>query len=203
MPDDIIRNDPSVYSVRPGIVNPIINRVSWGAIWSGVMAALGMEALFAVFGLFVGFGMYSPGAANPWSGVSSWSLVWYLITAAWSMFFGAWCAATLSGELVANVRVLHGIATWGLSTVATIAVVVLGSWSVLREGINMLGGVTAPAVQVTTIQGTVSDLSGIALRIWIGVLLGLITAIIGGIVGQPRNVVISATEVPVGTRRAA
>lgn len=201
MAEEVIRNDSSFYTMRPGIrVDEMMNRVSWGAIWAGVMAVLGMEALFAVFGFFVGFGMYNPSAANPWSGVSAWSLVWYLITAAWSMFFGAWCAALLSGDPVPSVRILHGIATWGLSTVATIAVVVAASWALFREGISMLGNAN---VQITTAQGTISDLSGIALRIWIGVLLGLITAIIGGIVGRPGDVVITATEVPAGTRRAA
>lgn len=167
------------------------------------MAALGMEALFTVFGLFVGFGMYNPGAANPWAQVTVWSLVWYLITAAWSMFFGAWCAGFLSGDPIARVRVLHGIATWGLSTVATIAVVVLASWSVMRQGIAMLGSVAAPNIQVTTAQGTVTDLSRIALRIWIGVLLGLITAIIGGIVGGSSDVVVVTRQASVETRRAA
>lgn len=205
MAEDVIRTEPLRPGVRStGVVNEVmINQVSWGAIWAGVMAALGMEALFTAFGLFIGFGMYSPGAANPWSGVSGWSFVWYLVTAACSMFFGAWCTSLLSGNPLRGVRVMHGIATWGLSTIATMFVVVLASWSILREGIVMLGSVTAPAVQVTTTQGVISDLSGIALRIWIGVLLGLITAIIGAMAGEPRVATVVATEVPAGTRRAA
>ncbi len=38
-------------------LSEIINRVCGGAIWAGVMIALGMEVLFALLGLFIGFGM--------------------------------------------------------------------------------------------------------------------------------------------------
>jgi hypothetical protein len=202
-------NDPVVYSNRPAVLlNETVAPVSWGAIWAGVMAALGMEALFSLFGLFIGFGMYSANSANPWGGVPTWSLVWFLVTAGWSMFFGAWCAARLAGYPLRQVGVLHGIATWGLTSFVTMAIVVLVSWAVLREGINLLGSVSVvPPVAVAgpSVQNTVSDISSIALCICGGVLLGFITALIGGAVGAPASVrgVAVRQELPGGTRRAA
>ncbi len=53
MTDDVIRNDPPAVLARPGLTS-IAERVSWGAVWAGVMAALGMEVLFTLFGLFIG-----------------------------------------------------------------------------------------------------------------------------------------------------
>lgn len=209
MPEEVVRNDPYVYGTRPGIrVSEMIDRVSWGAIWAGVMAALGMEALFTLFGMFIGFGMYNPTAANPWSGVPAWSLGWYLVTAGWSMFFGAWCSARLSGDPLRSVGILHAIATWGLATLVTLAIVVLASWAVLREGIAVLGNLAVPvspntAVPGTAAQATVSDIAGIALRVWGGVLLGFITALFGGALGTPTNIATVREEVPAGTRRAA
>jgi hypothetical protein len=203
-------NDPVVYSNRPAVLlNETVAPVSWGAIWAGVMAALGMEALFSLFGLFIGFGMYSANSVNPWGGVPTWSLVWFLVTAGWSMFFGAWCAARLAGYPLRQVGVLHGIATWGLTSFVTIAIVVLVSWAVLREGINVLGSVSAAippvAVPGPSAQNTASDISSIALRICGGVLLGFITALIGGAVGAPSSIRGGAVrqEIPGGTRRAA
>jgi hypothetical protein len=211
MADDVInRNDSVVYSNRPAVLlNESVAPVSWGAIWAGVMAALGMEALFSLFGLFIGFGMYKPNSIYPWGGVPTWSLVWFLVTAGWSMFFGAWCAARLAGYPLRQVGVLHGIATWGLTSFATMAIVVLISWAVLREGINLLASVAATVPPVATpgpnVQGTVSEISGIALRIWCGVLLGFITALIGGVTGTPGLVrgTVVPQEFPGGTRRAA
>ncbi len=134
MADDVPRDVPVRYPVQPGIrLSEVIKRVSWGAIWAGVMIALGMEVLFTLFGFFIGFGMYNWQAANPWSGISAWTTVWYLVTAGWSMFFGAWCAARLSGNPVREAGILHGITTWGLAAIATILITGVGTWAVLRE----------------------------------------------------------------------
>ena len=235
MADDIMRNDPLIAPVRP-VITPIAGRVSWGAVWAGVMAALGMEVLFTLFGLFIGFGMYNWRAANPWVGVSHWTTAWYLVTAGWSMFFGAWCAARLSGNPLAGDGVLHGVSTWGLATVATIAIVAVASWAVLRGGIDVLGTAAIAAEQAAPAamnnvpaggvaqaanqagqavaqmqanagpmaQATANIISGLSLRIWGGVLLGFITALIGGLLGRSRTVVVAAPEIaPAPTRRAA
>jgi hypothetical protein len=132
MADDVKRNEPARYPSRYGVhLSNVINRVSWGAVWAGAIIALSMEALLTLFGLFIGFGMYNSRAANFW-------VIWCLVTAGWSMFFGAWCASRLSGNPVREAGVLHGITTWGLVTVATMAILIVSAWSVLREGVNVL-----------------------------------------------------------------
>ncbi len=234
MADDVIRNDPAVV---PSRLAGIMERVSWGAVWSGVLIAIGMEVLFTLFGLFIGFGMYNWQAANPWAGISHWTTAWYLVTAGWSMFFGAWCAARLSGNPLRGDGLLHGITTWGLATFATIAIIAVLSWAVLREGIAVLStaaitaGQTAPAALSTgpgqaaanaaanqagqavgqvqanagpIAQATANIISGISLRVFGGVLLGFITALVGGLLGARRTLVMAAPEVvPAPTRRVA
>jgi len=125
------------------------------------------------------------------------------------MFLGARCAGRLSGDPVRGSRIWHGITSWGLATIATIAIVTIFSWSVLSQGVNLLrtaataGAQVAPA-QVTQAaqqagqtsgqlesggplsQATADIVSGIALRIWGGVLLGFITALFGGWLGGTR-----------------
>jgi hypothetical protein len=189
------------------------------------MIAVGMEILFALFGLFIGFGMYQGQAANPWSGVSAWSTIWYLVTAGWSMFFGAWCAARLSSDPLTGDGMLHGVTTWGLATTITIAFVALASWAVLKEGINMLGTAAIAAEQVAgpavaqaapggmahvqantgqIAQATADIISRLSLRIFVGVIVGFITALIGGWLGRSRAIVVAPADVvPVPTRRAA
>ena len=147
MPDEVIRNEPGTYVANSNL-SDILKRVSWGAIWAGVMVALGMEVLFTLFGFFIGFGMYHWQASNPWGGISAWSTIWYLVTAGWSMFFGAWCAARLSGDPLRGDGILHGFATWGLATTATVLVVAVASWGVLREGIDVLSTAAITADQM-------------------------------------------------------
>jgi len=185
---------------NPGEVAPsvqLIDRVEWGAIWAGVVAALGMELLFSTFGLFIGFTLFNSQAANNLGGISTWSLVWYLVTAAWSMFFGAWCAARMSGDAGREMRLLHGIATWGLATLVTVAFTVLASWSALRVGLNMAGNSLPPATGASpmpTPQNAVGILSSIALRVWGGLLLGFVAALIGSLMGGPTRVAVRTQE---------
>jgi hypothetical protein len=217
MADETARNNPTRSPVRAVRLSETVDRVSWGAIWAGAIIALGMEILLTLFGLFIGFGMYNWQAANPWSGISAWTTFWYLVTAGWSMFFGAWCAARLSGNPVREAGILHGFATWGLATIATIAIVLTGSGAILREGINVLAAATLTVAQTTPgavvpapvphagqmAQATANIISGLALRTFGGVLLGFITALFGGWMGRAHTVVVTAEETPVAPRLAA
>src|SRR5262245_17719956 len=95
------RDDPALLNVK---------RLSWGAIFAGVFAALAMEILFLLFGFFVGF-LLSPGGAK------AWAAIWYLITSFVSLYVGAWVASRLAGNTTRREGMLHGFITWGLATV--------------------------------------------------------------------------------------
>ena len=163
MADNVNRVGLARYPARYGVhLSNVIGRISWGAVWAGLMIALGMEALLTFLGLFIGFGRYNWTAANPWAGFSAWNAVWFLVTMAWSMFFGSWCAARLSGNPVREAGVLHGLTTWGFASIVTIAVIVLGSWSVLREGVDIVSTAAiagAEAAPAAVNQAAPSDLS--------------------------------------------
>ncbi len=204
---EVTREIPSRTLVRERAerVSDVGTRVNWGAIWAGTMVALGMETLFALFGFFIGFNMFNVNAANPWSGMSVWAFVWYLVTAGWSGFFGAWCAARLSGFAIPRVGILHGITVWGISTVATLLVVVTGVFSLLRAGVAL--ALTNPAATggnlVVSPQGvanTISEYSGI---FWGGVFLGFLTAILGGWLGRRNLQSAEVQEAPGGPSRLA
>jgi hypothetical protein len=215
MPDDVTPNEPVTYVPASGArFSEVIDRVSWGAVWAGVMIALGMEALFALFGLFIGFGMYKWQAANPWGGITAWSTAWYLVTAGWSMFFGAWCAGRLSGNPNRGATVLHGITTWGLATAFTVLFITVFAWVILREGLNVLAAATLVGAATGTAnltaqnagpiaQATTSVISGLALRLWVGVLLGFITAILGGLLGRGPVVLVRVPETTAAPTRLA
>jgi hypothetical protein len=226
MADEVIRNDAGLPTGVTGVTD-IIKRISWGAVWAGVVAALGMEILLTLFGFFIGFRMYHGDAANPWRGLAAWSTVWYLVTAGWSMFFGAWCAARLSGNPVTGDGILHGISTWGMATTATVATMAIALWAILREGINVLATAALVTRQVAPetvphippgelpralgnagpmAQATASLISDLSFVVFWGVLIGFVTAIIGGWLGRKRTVIVTprgVVPIPTPTRRAA
>jgi hypothetical protein len=143
MADDvIIHNEPERTLERPPArpirMTEVVRRLSWTAVWAGVLITLGMELLMLLFGMAVGLKFYNWSSPNPWGGVTSWSIVWYLVSMGWSFFFGAWCAARLSGSPAKGVGILHGLTTWGLATVASVTGTFLVLWAVARAGINLV-----------------------------------------------------------------
>jgi hypothetical protein len=158
-------------------------RVSWGAIFGGVLTALGVELIFLSFGLFIGFQMTNGGG-------SSWTTAWYLVSVFFSLFFGAWVAAKLTGNPDRGNGMLHGVVVWGLSmfTTAVIATAIL--WDVIRMASSWLqtavssvapaAGAVPPQTLNRVAENTANDLSTTALVIFFGLLLALAASLIGG-----------------------
>ncbi len=126
----------------------LIKRISWAAIFSGVLVALGVEVLFLTFGSFIGFRM-SPGTE---AGV--WSIVWTFFGAFISFFVGGWVAGYLGGNPATGRA--HGLVTWALATVTTFMFVAVVSWGVMSQTMgvvrtaalaasNVASGAAAPA----------------------------------------------------------
>ena len=120
-----------------------IKRISWAAIFSGVLVALGVEVLFLTFGSFIGFRM-APGA-----GASAWSVAWTFFGAFISFFAGGWVAGNLGGN--PETGRAHGLVTWGLATVATFAFVALVSWGVVSQ---TMGVVRTAALAASNVAGS-------------------------------------------------
>jgi hypothetical protein len=193
MPDDVIGDVPSFPGAgenRPGEV--ILNKVSWGAIWAAVMVTIGMEALFLSFGLLIG------GALG---GSTIWTMIWYLVTMAVSFYIGGWTAARFSNSVDRGTRVLHGLATWGLATLATVLIVGAVFWGTVRLGFALaLNSVGPVMVTSSAVWHAIEMWAGM---IFGGVLLGFITAYLGGASGIPGPRIRTRENIPLMPRRAA
>src|SRR3569832_1790117 len=110
--------------------------ISWGAI---IADASDMEAIGIGFGL---------GAA-----------IWIVLSGIISFFLGGWVAARLSGRPDDNDGVLHGLTLW---SVATVVMLVLGSWgigSVIHAGQGLINGTASLGKMVAQSGGVPTDLS--------------------------------------------
>ena len=90
------------------------SRVSWGGIWAGLFAGLGVQIMLTALGL--GIGLTSSGSSatdyiiHLPRGVEVWSgLVWLF-----SAFLGGYVAAWMSGAYSRSAGVFHGFVTWGI-----------------------------------------------------------------------------------------
>ena len=96
----------------------LLNEVSWGAIFAGVVVALVTQVLLSMLGAGIGIATLDPGSGdNP--AASTFSIVagiWYLLSGIISAFVGGYIAARMSGKTVATTGALHGLTTWAFTT---------------------------------------------------------------------------------------
>src|SRR5579885_1768940 len=136
MPDDVIRDVPVRSPAGFGFLS---GRVSWGAIWAGVMVTLGVAALFLSFEVFID---------GVLGGSTVWTIIWFLVSMCVSFYAGARTAARLSACADRDTCILHGMATWGLATLAmTLIGGVLGWAAFVRSGGYFSPMLWAPATQ--------------------------------------------------------
>jgi hypothetical protein len=95
-----------------------LNRVSWGAIFAGVVVALVVQVLLTMLGVGIGIATLDPGSAdNP--AASTFSMVagiWYVVSGIIAAFAGGYIAARMSGKTVPTTGALHGLTTWAFTT---------------------------------------------------------------------------------------
>jgi hypothetical protein len=97
-------------------------RVSWSAIFSGVVLVVAVQVLLSVLGAGVGLGMISPGQANgaTASGLGTGAGIWWLVSTILSLIAGSYVAARMAGVGTRFDGVLHGMVVWGLTLLLTV-----------------------------------------------------------------------------------
>lgn len=112
----------------------LLNQVSWGAIFAGVVVALVVQVLLTMLGVGIGVATLDPGSGdNP--AASTFSVVtglWYVVSGILAAFAGGYIAARMSGKASATTGALHGLTTWAFTTLIVLyltpAVVLGHSW---------------------------------------------------------------------------
>lgn len=107
------RYAPGLELVAPAAAR----RVSWGAIFAGVVVALVVELLLGTLGLAILMGTIDPATeAGTLEGVGVGTGSWLALTAIVGLFFGGWTAGRLAGQPQRFDGAMHGIVAWGLVT---------------------------------------------------------------------------------------
>lgn len=157
-----LRTNPDAERLRP--VAPVHQRISWQAIFAGVILAVTVQLLLSMLGLGVGLGMFNtngngtPDASRFGIGTGLWWLVSNLIALA----VGGFVAARMGGLTSTFDGVLHGLVTWCIATLLTfyllstaVGGIIGGAYSVVGSTLNAAGStvksVAAPVAQAAGI----------------------------------------------------
>lgn len=96
----------------------LLNKVSWGAIFAGVVMALTVHLVLNLFGIGVGTATIDPatGQTPSATSISIGAAVWWTVSGIIAAFVGGFVAARLSGRPSRSTGGWHGLTTWALST---------------------------------------------------------------------------------------
>jgi len=138
-----------------------LRRISWAAIFAGLIITLVVNLVLTVLGLSIGASAVSPlSQQNPGQGLGIGAAIWLIVTSLISMFCGAWVAGRMAG--FAREGALHGLVTWGTATLLTLILMTMGIGGVLSGGASLLSKVMPGASQaVASSQESGGGMGGI------------------------------------------
>jgi hypothetical protein len=125
----------------------LINRVSWGAVFAGVVIALVTQLILNLIGIAIGAATFDPASsANPSAATFSVGAgVWWTVSGIIAALAGGYAAGRLAGQPSEASGGWHGLTAWALATLVIFALLTttLGTIAggALRFAGSMAGGV--------------------------------------------------------------
>jgi len=132
---------------RDGLVT---KRISWAAVIAAVILALAIQLVLNMIGAGFGFSAIDPLQGDTPSAMtfSIAAGIWMVVSSMFGLFAGGWLASYLAGVTRDEDGTLHGLVTWGLSTVFVVLFLMTVFGSLLGSTLNGLGyGAAAVAPQ--------------------------------------------------------
>jgi hypothetical protein len=123
------------------VSNHTHRRISWAAIFGGVILVVAIQLLLSLLGAGIGLGTVNVNAGTT-PNASSLGIgagVWWVVSSCLALFFGGYIAAWLAGIEIRFDGWLHGLLTWGITTVLTIYLLTSALGSIIGGGFSMMG----------------------------------------------------------------
>lgn len=125
----------------------IHRRISWAAIFAGVIMVVVIQLLLSMLGAGIGLGTVDVNAGNTpdASSLGIGAGVWWVVSSCLALLFGGYVAAWLAGIEIRFDGMLHGLVTWGIATILTIYLLTSAIGGIIGGGFSALGGVASAA----------------------------------------------------------
>src|SRR5918992_150941 len=125
----------------------LFKRISWSAVFAGLILALVTQLLLSLLGTGIGLSTVDP-ATGETPGTETLSIaagIWWTISSLIALFIGGWAAAHLAGIPHRTEGIIHGLLTWGLATLLLVSLIGTAVGTLIGGGFNLLcHNVSAP-----------------------------------------------------------
>jgi hypothetical protein len=158
---------------RDDLHNVLVNRISWGAVFAGVVLMLAMHVVLNMIGAGIGAATIDPRSGdNPSaSAFTIGAAVWWTLSGIVATFVGAMVAGRLSGSPRSSTGALHGVTAWALtllvliylvsSAASTVAGGALGALSNVAGGLGRTAATTVAAAAPEAVRTGADPFAGI------------------------------------------
>jgi len=122
-------------------------RISWAAIFGGVILIVALQVLLSLLGAGIGFGTVdarsgtTPDASNLGIGAG----IWWIVSSLIALASGGYVAAWLAGIESRWDGMLHGLVAWGIATLLVLYLLTSAVGGILGGGFSALGSVVSSA----------------------------------------------------------
>ena len=122
-------------------------RISWGALFGGVVLVVAVQIVLSLLGASIGLNSINVNAGTTPSGdgFGIGAGLWWVISSCIALFVGGYAAAWLAGNEIRFDGLLHGLVTWGISTIVTLYLLTSAVGGLIGGGFSAIGS-TAAAV---------------------------------------------------------
>lgn len=138
-------------------------RARWGAIFAGVVVALGMFVLLALAGIGLGLSIFEATDADPMNGSLTTTAIWQFVSQLVALFVGGYTAGRLAGVLHPMGSMLHGLTVWAATTLAMLYFATQAAMGIAGAAgsaiANVAGGATSAVQAVIPDDFSLPDLS--------------------------------------------
>ena len=125
----------------------IHRRISWAAIFGGVILVVAVQLLLGLLGAGIGLGTVNTNSSST-PDASSFGIgagLWWVISSVIALGFGGYAAAWLAGIEIKWDGILHGLIAWGIATLLTIYLLTSAVGGIIGGGFSAVGSVASAA----------------------------------------------------------
>jgi hypothetical protein len=122
-------------------------RISWAAIFGGVILVVTIQLLLGLLGAGIGLGTVNTnnGTTLDASSIGMGAGLWWIVSSIVALGFGAYISAWLAGIEIKWDGVLHGLITWGIATLLTVYLLTSAVGGVIGGGFSAAGSAASAA----------------------------------------------------------
>ena len=137
---------------------PATKRISWGAIFAGVVIAVAIQLVLGILGTGIGLTMVDPveGTTPCAAGFGIGAGIYWLITTIVALGAGGYAAARVAGVTERFDALIHGLVVWGVTLILTLYLLTSAVGGIIGGAFRTVGTVASAAGSTVGAVGSVA-----------------------------------------------